>query len=545
MKILAVQLNPTIGDFEKNTHKVLAALERARQKGAEVVLFSELILCGYPPEDLLLYPSFLVRMEEKLEEVRKASKGLFVVLGLARKNPEGKEKSLFNSAAVLADGKLLGYTDKILLPTYGVFDERRYFEPGASQNVFTYKGKRIGITICEDIWQHGSAVGSTQYRKDPIQELQGQKIDLLLNLSSSPYYFQKMDFRIKEVFLPCVKTLGCPLVWCNQAGANDQLVFDGYSLYMDASGHVLKMAKGFVEEDLLIDLQEKYPHEALFFDDYADLYQALVIGVRDYFHKQGFQRALVGLSGGIDSALVACIAAQALGKENILSVAMPTRFSSSASYEDAHLLAKHLGIELQKIPIDSLFQNFLDLLEPHFAGKPFDCTEENIQSRIRGMILMALSNKFGHIVLSTGNKSELAMGYATLYGDMCGGLGVLNDVTKRQVYALARYINRDKEIIPESIIAKVPSAELRPNQKDTDLLPEYAIVDAVVEDYIENQLSADEICRKHQWELPLVNDLIHRIHLAEYKRRQAPPGICVTKKAFTKGRQLPIVQKWK
>lgn len=544
MRIFAAQLNPTVGDFEKNTHKILAALERAKKNKADIVLFSELVLCGYPPEDLLFYPSFIEKMEEKLEEICKGCKGLFVLLGTARKNPEGKEKGVYNSAAIIQDGKLIGFKDKTLLPTYDVFDERRYFEPGDEQKVFEYKGKRIGVLICEDMWQHGGGVIFTKYRRDPVLELKDQKLDLVLNLSASPYYFQKVDFRVK-IFAPCTKTLNCPLVFCNQIGANDQLVFDGYSFYMNAKGELLKVAKGFAEDDLLVDLNEKYTPTAFHFDAYEDLYKALVLGVKDYFHKQNFKSALVGLSGGIDSALVACIAKDALGQDNVTAVAMPTRFSSQESYDDALQLSKNLGIELKNIPIDDVFQTFLDLLSPEFAGRPFDITEENLQSRIRGIILMALSNKFGSIVLSTGNKSEMAMGYATLYGDMCGGLGVINDVSKAQVYALARYINRKEEIIPETIIKKAPTAELKPNQKDTDSLPEYDIVDAVLEDYVEDLLSASEISKKRGFSLELVKDLIRRIHCAEYKRRQAPPGIRVTKRAFSKGRQFPIVQRWK
>ncbi|HSW72264.1 MAG TPA: NAD+ synthase [Chlamydiales bacterium] len=544
MKVFVAQLNPTVGDLDNNTAKVLAALERARKATADIVLFSELVLCGYPPEDLLFYPSFISAMEEKLEKIKPHTKGLFVALGLARKNPEGKEKGAFNSAAVLCDGELLGFKDKTLLPTYDVFDERRYFEPGKMQKVFSYKGKKIAVIICEDMWEHGGGVIFTKYRRDPILELQPERPDLLLNLSASPYYFQKRDFRV-EIFAPCTKTLKCPLIFCNQVGGNDQLVFDGYSLYMNEKGELLKSAKGFVEEDMIIDLASSYKPIAFPYDAYDDLYSALVLGVKDYFQKQGFTKALVGLSGGIDSALVACIAVKALGKDNVLCLAMPSRYSADQSYNDALKLTKNLGVKLEKISIDSLFQSFLEELEPHFKNKPADITEENLQSRIRGMILMAFSNKFGHIVLSTGNKSEMAMGYATLYGDMCGGLGVLNDVTKMQIYALCKHINLKKEIIPDSIIKRIPTAELRPNQKDTDSLPEYPIVDTVLEEYVENLKTAEEISKKHGIDLSLVQDLIKRIHNAEYKRRQAPPGIRVTKRAFSKGRMFPIVQRWK
>lgn len=544
MKVFAAQLNPIVGDFTGNREKILAALERAREKKAEIVLFPELTLTGYPPEDLFFYPCFVSSCEEEIFRIEKHTKGLFVVLGGVRKNPEGKEKIAYNSAAVFENGKLIGFKDKTLLPTYDVFNERRYFEPGKEEKVFSYKGKKIAVLICEDMWQHARGVDYANYHRDPILDLKEKKPDLLLNLSASPYYFQKRDFR-KKVFAPCAKTLNCPLIFCNQVGANDQLVFDGYSFVMDAKGELHQIAKGFVEDDLVVDLEKSTPIEHFPFDAYDDLQQALILGVKDYFHKQGLSKALIGLSGGIDSALVASIAVDALGKENVLAVAMPTRFSSEASWEDARLLAKNLGITLKKIPIDETFQHFLDLLTPEFAGMPFDVTEENLQSRIRGTILMALSNKFGHIVLSTGNKSEMAMGYATLYGDMCGGLGVIQDLTKKQVYALSQYINRKHEIIPKRIIEKVPSAELRYNQKDTDTLPEYSIIDAVVEGYIEDFITPEEIAKKYAIDLPLVKELTRKIHAAEYKRRQAPPGILVTKRGFSKGRAMPIVHKWK
>jgi NAD+ synthase (glutamine-hydrolysing) len=543
MRVYAAQLNPIVGDFAGNTIKILNAIAGARKEKADIVLFSELVLCGYPPEDLLYYPGFIEEMEKKLHEIAEHTKGLFVAVGLARKNPHGGEKKLYNAAAILIDGKIAGFKDKELLPTYDVFDEMRYFDAGKRGEVYEYKGKKIAITICEDIWQHSKSAVFTDYALDPILDLKKSKPDLLLNLSASPYHFEKRDYRLK-VFSPCVKTLKCPFVWCNQVGANDQLVFDGYSLYMDAEGKLCKIAKGFQEDHFVVDIEKKYEPVTFPEDGYVDLYQALTSGVRDYFHKQGFKKALIGLSGGIDSALVACIAVEALGKENVLTVALPSRFSSKASYDDAAHLAKNLGITLEEIPIEGVFQEFLGLLKPHFKGKPFDIAEENLQSRIRGVTLMALSNKFGYIVLSTGNKSEMAMGYATLYGDMSGGLAVIGDLTKMQVYGLCKYINRSKEIIPSAIMTKAPTAELRPNQKDTDSLPEYSVVDAVLEEYVENHRSAEEISKKHHLSIDLVHDLIRKIYSAEYKRRQAPPAIRVSKRAFTKGRQLPIVQKW-
>jgi NAD+ synthase (glutamine-hydrolysing) len=543
MRILVAQLNPVIGDFEGNTRKIIQAIDHARSKQADLVLFSELALCGYPPEDLLLHRSFVDAGQKYLEKIIQASKGLMVIVGLVRRNLAKGEKSIFNSAAIVHDGKLLGFADKQLLPTYDVFDERRYFEPGSKTQLWELKGKKIGVMICEDIWQHAGYVDDTNYAHDPVLDLQSLKPDLVLNLSSSPYQFQKPSTRVK-VCAKCAKTLNCPVILCCQVGANDQLVFDGYSLYVDREGQLSQVAKGFEEDEMLIDLDAPALPCSFSYDPVKDLYQALVLGVRDYFHKQGFEKGCLGLSGGIDSALVACIAVDALGKENVLAITMPSRYSSPGSVSDSEVLSRHLEIELLNIPIEKPFQAFLDLLNPYFQGKALDITEENMQARIRGMILMAISNKFGYIVMSTGNKSELGLGYCTLYGDMCGGLGVISDVTKQQVYTLARWLNREKEVIPKSIIDKVPSAELRPNQKDTDSLPEYDIVDKVLQGYVEEYLSPEEIAQKYAIPLDVVADLVRRIHRAEYKRRQAAPGIRVSKKAFRVGRRYPIVQGW-
>ncbi len=536
MRVFVAQLDQTIGAFEENTQKILQSIEKARGKGADIVLFAEMAICGYPPEDLLLHPSFVEEMERSLQKIIEASGGLFVVVGLVRK--EGGEKPLRNSAAIIHNKKLLGYHDKCLLPTYDVFDEMRYFQPGSEIKVWPYKDKKIGVTICEDIWQHGGFVDYTLYAKDPVADLMKLKPDLVLNLSASPYQFQKPQLRIKVVQAPA-KSLRCPLIMCSQVGGMDQLVFDGYSLYIDFEGNIKQEAAGFKEDFLDIDLNATTPTIAPKHDPIADLYQALVLGVKDYFYKQGFKKGCLGLSGGIDSALVAYIAKDALGSENVLALGMPSRYSSSSSLKDALALANHLEIKFLEIPIETLFTSYLDLLEPHFAELKFDSTEENIQARIRGAILMAISNKLGYIVLSTGNKSELALGYCTLYGDMCGGLSVLSDVTKKQVYELAKYLN-----IPHSIVAKIPSAELRPNQKDTDSLPEYPIVDAVLQGYVEDLLTPEQISQKHKIPLSIVKDLIHKIHLAEYKRRQAAPGIRVSRKAFRIGRRYPIVQQW-
>lgn len=543
MRILVAQLNPIIGDMEGNTQKIVRTLDRAREKEADIVLFSELCLCGYPPEDLLLHPSFIDAQEKYLEKVVRASARLMVVVGVVRRNPSKGEKPIFNSAAVIYDGKLLGYEDKRLLPTYDVFDERRYFEPGTTTHMWELKGKKFGVLICEDIWQHAGYVSYTHYARDPVLDLKPLKPDFVLNLSASPYQFQKPDIRVK-VCSKCAKTLNCPVVLCCQVGGNDQLVFDGYSIYVDTEGNLLQVAKGFEEDEMIVDLEAKACPSTFTYDPIHDLYHALVLGVRDYFHKSGFKKGCLGLSGGVDSALVACIGVDALGKENVLAIGMPSRYSSPGSISDAEVLCRNLELEMLKIPIEEPFQIFLDLLNPFFQGKAPDITEENIQARIRGMILMAISNKLGYIVMSTGNKSEMGLGYCTLYGDMCGGLGVISDVTKKQVYELCRWINREREIIPQSTIDKAPSAELRPNQKDTDSLPEYDTIDKVLQGYVEEYLSPNEIAQKYDLPIEVVIDLVHRIHRAEYKRRQAAPGIRVSKKAFRVGRRYPIVQGW-
>ncbi len=543
MRIFVAQLNPTIGDMEGNTQKIIQALDRARAKQADIVLFSELALCGYPPEDLLLHPSFIDAQEKYLERIVRASARLMVFVGVVRRNTSKGEKPIFNSAAVISDGKLLGFEDKRLLPTYDVFDERRYFEPGATTHIWELKGKKIGVLICEDIWQHAGYVSYTQYARDPVLDMVPSKPDLILNLSASPYQFQKPDVRVK-VCAKCAKTLHCPVVMCCQVGGNDQLVFDGYSVYVDEEGHLRQVAKGFEEDDMIVDLDAPACPCPFSYDPIKDLYQALVVGTRDYLYKLGFKKGCLGLSGGVDSALVACIAVDGLGKENVLAITMPSRYSSEGSISDSEVLARNLGIELLQIPIEKPFQSFLDLLNPFFQGKGPDVTEENLQARIRGTILMAISNKLGHIVLSTGNKSEMGMGYCTLYGDMCGGLSVISDVTKQQVYALCRWLNREKEVIPQSIIEKIPSAELRPNQKDSDSLPPYDVVDKVLQGYVEEYLSPEEISSRYDVPVEVAIDLVRRIHRAEYKRRQGAPGIRVSKKAFRVGRRYPIVQGW-
>jgi NAD+ synthase (glutamine-hydrolysing) len=543
MKIQATQINMTVGDIEGNSRKVLQGLERARTNQANVVIFPELTLLGYPPEDLLLDARMIDAMDRKLREIAPATKGLFVALGIARQNPLRKEKPLHNSVAVFVGGALIGFKDKTLLPDYDIFDERRFFEPGGPQPIFSYMGYRIGITICEDAWQHAGGVGDCDYLRDPIRELGAQKIDLMLNLSASPFYDKRQDERI-ATFTKCAKTLRCPVVMCNQVGANDQIVFDGGSLYINEHGDIVDLGKKFVEDDFLVDLSVKAGPIQVISNETQDLFSALVLGVRDYFQKQNFSQAILGLSGGIDSALTACIAVEALGKDQVQVFNMPSRYSSQLGVSDAVQLAGNLGVSMHSIPIDGLFQHYLDTLEPFFVGENENITEENLQSRIRGMLLMAFSNKFGSIVLATGNKSEMAMGYTTLYGDMAGGLGVLQDVTKTNVYRLAHFVNEQREMIPLSIMTKTPSPELKFKQTAFDRLPPFEVLDPILEDYLEERLSPQEIAAKRGRPQAFVDEIIHRVHAAEYKRRQAPIGIRVTSKAFSRGRVVPIVQKW-
>lgn len=538
MRIALAQINPIIGDLSYNTAKIIEMIEAGKNQKVDLVLFPELSITGYPPEDFLLLPEFIIECQKKLDVILSHTKGIAVIVGLPRFKPEKAGKLLYNSAAILHDGKLLGFQNKALLPTYDVFDERRYFEPSLETKIWTISGKRIGVTICEDMWQHSDLVKETVYRHDPIAALKLERPDLVVNLSSSPYAQGKMAQRM-QAGANVAKSLNCPFYLCNIVGGNDSLIFDGSSYACDAQGKFIGIAAPFVEELFIPGEQNHPPKEQI-----ELLEEALCLGIKDYFHKQGFTKACLGLSGGIDSAVVACLAVKALGKENVLGVLMPSRFTSEASRKDAKDLAAHLAIETEEISIEGPYQSFLSLLEPTFDGLPVDVTEENLQSRIRGMLLMALSNKKGYIILSTGNKSEMAMGYTTLYGDLCGGLAVLSDVTKRNVYALAGWINRKKEIIPLSTLTKAPSAELRPNQKDSDSLPEYDIIDRVVELYVEEHKSAEKIVAETGIDKEVVMDLIGRIHRNEYKRRQSPPGLRVSQKAFTIGRKFPIVQRW-
>lgn len=552
MHIIASQINPRVGDLKGNTARIISSIKNAERSGADLVVFPELALTGYPPKDFLLLPAFMDEVEESLKEIVFSSAGIGVILGIPRRIPEKKRSGfyagLYNSAALILDRKLIDFADKILLPSYDVFDEKRYFEPGKRCSVWDFKGVRIGITICEDVWGHLSSLSETSYSEDPVSDLKNRKLDLLVNLSASPYSFSKFEKRL-NTFFSVARTLKCPILFCNQTGANDGLIFDGYSFYLSPE-KILKRAGGFVEEDLSVEfpVPESGAGETVDFDLLSDptedLYRALITGVRDYFFKSGFKRACLGLSGGIDSAVTACIAVEALGKESVSGLIMPSRYSSPQSMEDARILADKLKIETIEISIEPAFKSYLKMLDPFFEGKEPDLTEENLQARIRGMLLMAFSNKFGSLVLSTSNKSECATGFATLYGDLTGALGVLGDVTKGRVYALARSINREKEIIPNNTICRPPSAELRFEQKDSDSLPDYDVVDCVIQAYIEDYRSPEWIADHFDYSIDIVKEIVRRIYLNEYKRRQSPLSIRVSEKSFSTGRQFPIVQGW-
>lgn len=542
MRIYSAQLNPIIGDLVGNADKILHAIDSARKKNADLVVTPELAITGYPPEDFLMMPYFVQEVERQLSRIILATSGISVIVGLPRRN-EGDGKPLCNSAAIISDGKILGYQDKALLPTYDVFIERRYFEPATGYSAWEIAGKRVVVTICEDIWHHAELIKRGSYPHDPVEDIIELDPEVLINLSASPFNVAKVRERI-FVCQTVAQTLSCPVILCNQVGGNDSLIFDGHSLYIGEKGTVLKVAHGFEEDGLLIDTEEEEKPVELNISIIKNLYDALVLGVRDYFQKSGFKKACIALSGGIDSAVVACIAADALGPENLLGVTMPSRYSSESSVNDARDLADNLGIKIWEISIEKPFSAYLELLGPYFEERPPDATEENLQARTRGMIMMAISNKFGGVVLATGNKSEMAVGYATLYGDMCGGLGVISDVTKQQVYDLAEWINRGGEVVPQSTITKPPSAELRPDQKDSDSLPDYEVLDNVLKSYVEEHLSPGEIVDKYGYPHDLVEDLIKKIHCNEYKRRQSAPGLRVSPKAFSVGRHFPIVQRW-
>jgi NAD+ synthetase len=556
MKIALAQINPTVGDFAGNVERIVKYARRAQERGADLVVFPELALCGYPPRDLVERPGFIRKSETELERLAGLLPPVPALVGYVRRSRAVQGKAVADAAALIKDGKVvLDYT-KILLPFYDVFDESRYFEPGQSIQLHECNGLKLGITICEDVWNDKHFWKKQLYTRDPVEECVRGGANLLLNIAASPYSTEKLQLRY-DMLKAIAEARRLPVVYVNQVGGNDQLVFDGSSLAFNARGELCARARSFEEDLVIFDTsspllseegnkgwcgpREIHPAPA---SETEAVYQALKLGVRDYVVKCGFQKVIVGLSGGIDSSLVATLAADALGPENVTGVGMPGPYSSPGSVRDAEALARNLGIDFRIIPITPVFESYLTALDPAFESLPRDVTEENIQARVRGNILMALSNKLGSLVLSTGNKSELAAGYCTLYGDMAGGLAALADVPKIMVYDLARYVNRAGERIPQACLEKPPSAELRPNQTDQDSLPPYEVLDAILKDYIEDALSAQEIAEKHHFDLGLVRDTLRKVNGAEYKRQQAPPTLKVTAKAFGMGRRYPIAQKY-
>lgn len=554
MRLALAQINPTVGDLEGNRKKIEHFASLAKKEGTDIIAFPELSLTGYPPEDLLLVPCFVNENIKHLKEISNSLENIVAVVGFVDKEGD----SLFNAAALLAQRETKGIYHKILLPNYGVFDEKRYFQAGSQPFLFCYGNLGVGICICEDIW----------HQEGPVPLLAERGADLIISINASPYNIEKREER-EKVLRTQAKRNKVFIAYVNLVGGQDELVFDGQSFVMDWEGKVLARALPF-EEDLLIwDMPQCPPknshcnqmleispvcdkvekpaiiqRENIPFEPLKEVYEALLLGLRDYVLKNGFEKVVVGLSGGIDSSLTAVLAVEALGKENVKGIYLPTRYSSPESYEDAKQLAENLDIELIVIPIDELYQSYVSILTPFFKGLAFDKTEENLQARIRGNILMAFSNKFGYLLLTTGNKSEMSTGYTTLYGDMAGGFAPLKDVSKTLVYKLAKYRNEREEVIPERVFIKAPSAELREGQKDTDILPPYELLDPVLQLYIEENKDVEEIISSGFPE-GLVRKVIEMVDRSEYKRRQGPPGIKVTPRAFGKDRRMPITNKYR
>ena len=542
MNIAISQINTTVGDFDGNSDKIVDAWRHADEAGAELLVLPELALCGYPPRDLLAKPAFLRQNQVALERLAKRGGRAVAVVGYASVNETNSGRPARNSAAVLRDGQVRALRHKTLLPTYDVFDEDRYFEPATNNTPVEILGKKIGITICEDIWNDEVFLNDRRYGRSPTDELTGGGAELLLNLSASPWNLGKEHSR--HVLLSQLSTkAGCPVVYCNLVGGNDELVFDGGSQYYNGHGVLGASGAMFAEDLLLVDTETIVPKSSNTSGDDEKIHKALSLGVRDYLHKCGFASAVIGLSGGIDSAVTAAVAVNALGAENVRGVAMPSQYSSQGSLEDAEHLANALGIQYDVVPIEPVFEQLKSQLGEIFEGLNEDTTEENMQARIRGNILMSMSNKFSSLLLTTGNKSELAVGYCTLYGDMCGGLAVISDLPKTKVYSLAKWINRDREIIPDSTLTKPPSAELRPGQVDQDSLPPYDMLDSILEAYVVDGQDAEAIIASGH-DKATVERIIRLINLNEYKRRQAAPGIKITSKAFGVGRRIPVAKRF-
>jgi NAD+ synthase (glutamine-hydrolysing) len=543
VKIALGQINPTVGDFSGNAAKIIQFALQARSAGAGLILFPELAVSGYPPRDLVDRSWFVARSHATVERIAAETQGIAVICGTVTAAHADTGKKAMNSAALLRDGRIDLIQSKMLLPTYDVFDEMRNFAPAKSQQLFSFCGKQMALTICEDAWNDKRFWNRRLYGVDPVEELVRAGGNFVLNISASPFWLGKRELR-RDMLASIARNQKVPVAMVNQVGGNDSLVFDGSSLVIAPDGQVIAQAKSFEEDLIYFDSQNlSGDMHAQVEGEEASAYEALVLGTRDYVQKCGFQRAIIGLSGGIDSALTAAIAVDALGAENVIGVGMPGPYSSRGSIDDARELAGNLKIRFELLSINDIYEATRQTLAPVFAGMPQDVTEENIQSRARGMLLMALSNKFGALVLSTGNKSELAVGYCTLYGDMVGGLAVISDVPKTLVYRLSAYVNSRRRVIPEATIEKPPSAELRPDQKDSDSLPPYEVLDAILEDYVEESRSAEQIAHGHNFDLELVRRVIRMVERSEYKRQQAAPGIKISAKAFGYGRRFPIAAK--
>lgn len=541
MKIALAQINPTVGDIIGNRDRILRNLEKIKETNADIAVFPELCLTGYPPRDLLSLHGFVDSNLKALQTIASHADTLGVIVGFVDRNPKKEGRDFYNAAAFLAEGKIQAIIHKTLLPTYDVFDEDRYFESAKSVPLVHFRGRTLGISICEDAWNSEAVWTKPLYSIDPIKNQVEQGADLLINISASPYEMGKPRLRY-QMLQNHVQKHQVPLIYVNLVGGNDDLIFDGNSLALGKKGNVISQGPNCLEDIILVDPDSEEERGYQDGDDLANLFQALVMGTRDYAHKCRFKSAVLGLSGGIDSAVVACIAAEALGSDNVLGVSMPSMYSAQESYDDARTLANNLGIKFEVIPILPMYQAYCDSLSKTFSGLPLDVTEENLQARIRGTLLMALSNKFGHLVLSTGNKSEVGAGYCTLYGDMVGGLAVISDVPKTMVYKLASYINSRKGSIPLNTITRPPSAELRPDQTDQDTLPEYDTLDGILKLRIEENMSLEEIVSRG-YDKPTVEKIFRMIYANEYKRRQAAPGLKVSSRAFGTGRRMPIAMK--
>lgn len=544
MKIAIAQIKIHIGNFAGNLARIRAAVQEAQSQGADIVLLPELTTVGYPPRDFLEFRDFIRQAEELVDALRHDAKGIAIVVGSVSVNPQVEGKDLYNSAYFLADGEVLAVQHKTLLPTYDIFDEYRYFEPASEWKVLDYKGHRIALTVCEDLWNVGNE--NPLYTVCPMDEMVAQQPDFILNLSASPFSFDHAQDRVLTLQANTAR-YGLPIFYTNLVGAQTEILFDGGSLVMSADGAVHDELPYFEEAVRTYDLADVRTGQGRVGEQPRDkmtlIHDALLMGLRDYFGKLGFRRTILGLSGGIDSAVVAVLAARALGPDNVRCLLMPSQYSSDHSINDARQLAENLGIQYNIVPIESVYQSYQTTLHPHFMGTAFNITEENLQARIRGMLLMAFSNKFGPILLNTSNKSEMAVGYGTLYGDMCGGLSVIGDLYKTEVFALARYMNKDGEVIPESTITKPPSAELRPDQKDSDSLPDYDILDEILFQYIEKRQGPKEIIAQG-FDDQLVRRVLRMVNINEFKRYQTAPVLRVSNKAFGMGRRLPIVAKY-